>query len=129
MWMNWNGSKRNELKTVNKYKNKETLLEGIKFASKKESKRGMELLLLQRAGEISDLEFQKKFELQPKFKHYGQIIRAISYIADAYYREAGQWVIEDTKGDYKGALTPEFKIKWKMLKWHLGSNYVFRIYT
>ena len=50
-----------------KYNNKPVVDEGIRFDSKKEFARWRELLLLQKAGEISKLERQKKFELQPAF--------------------------------------------------------------
>lgn len=50
---------------MRKYKNKKVTLDGIVFDSKKEARRYGELSMLQRAGEISDLELQKEFELIP----------------------------------------------------------------
>lgn len=34
------------------------------------------------SGEIVDYELQKKYKLQPSFKHNGKTIRAIDYVAD-----------------------------------------------
>jgi hypothetical protein len=82
---------------------------GEKFDSQKEWRRWNELKLLEKAGEISRLERQKKFELIPSFKTTsGKKERAMSYFADFYYydmtddrRHANQkytrWVVEDVK--------------------------------
>ena len=79
----------------NKYKNKKTVCDGITFDSKKECTRWNELKLLERAGEISRLQRQVKFEVLPKQK--GE--RAISYIADFVYLEKdGSQSVEDVKG-------------------------------
>lgn len=78
----------------NKYKNVKTTLDGITFDSIKEAKRYYELKLLLRAGAITDLSLQVKFELIPKSK-YG---RAICYIADFVYIENGERIVEDVKG-------------------------------
>lgn len=67
---------------------------GIKFDSKKEGARYLELFMLQKAGQISNLELQKKFEICPK-KYANK--RARYYVADFVYIENGQKVIEDTK--------------------------------
>lgn len=91
----------------NKYGNKKVTVDGIEFDSKKEARRYSELKLLERAGEIQDLQLQVKFELIPKQK--GE--RACNYIADFVYTENGQTVVEDTKG-FK---TPEYIIKRKLM--------------
>ncbi|MDE2470831.1 MAG: DUF1064 domain-containing protein, partial [Bradyrhizobium sp.] len=75
---------------MSKYANKRT--DG--FASKREAKRAAELKLLERAGQISELQFQVPFEVIPK--QPGE--RATKYIADAVYRENGRTVVEDCKG-------------------------------
>lgn len=91
-----------------KYNNKPVVDEGMRFDSKKEYARWRELLLLQKAGEISRLERQKKFELQPAFEHNGKKYRAVNYYADFYYYDntedrrhcngsKSRWVIEDVK--------------------------------
>ena len=96
-------------RTRHKYRNKPvTDEEGIKHDSKKEYARWCELKLLQRAGEISHLERQKRFVLRPAFEHNGEKVRAMSYIADFYYYDETddlrhcqnthtRWVIEDVK--------------------------------
>ena len=43
---------------MNKYGARQTIVDGIRFASKREAKRWAELLILQRAGEIRELERQ-----------------------------------------------------------------------
>ena len=77
-----------------KYHNVKTVVDGIKFDSKKESVRYKELMMLQRCGVISDLELQKRFEICPK-KFANK--RARYYVADFVYVENGKWVIEDVK--------------------------------
>ena len=73
-----------------KYGNKKVELNGIIYDSKKEANRHQELLMLERAGEISDLERQKKFVLIPaqyeftaqeKFSHSDLPITFVTDIA------------------------------------------------
>jgi len=52
----------------NKYGAKKTVVGDIKFDSKKEANRFMELQLLERAGEISDLQRQVKVELIGQYR-------------------------------------------------------------
>ena len=99
-----------------KYHNQKTLINGINFDSKKEAKRYNELKWLERAGIIKELELQKVFELQPKFKNkLGEHIRAITYAADFYYydNEKQEYVVEDTKG----FRTEVYKIKKKLFEY------------
>lgn len=103
----------------NKYGNKKITVDGMTFDSKKEYNRWCELKLLERAGEISDLKRQQKFQIIPTQKdiHGNVIERPVVYIADFTYTDhrTGQLVVEDTKG-YK---TPEYIIKRKaMLYWN-----------
>lgn len=60
------------------------------FASKTEAIRAGELHLLERAGEISDLEYQPKFLLSKTPK--------VTYTADFRYLENGKVIVEDCKG-------------------------------
>jgi len=80
-----------------KYGNRKTVIDGITFDSVKEASRYVELKLLQRAGEISDLELQSPFVLQPGFVHEGKKIQPIKYIADFTYLCDGKPVVEDVK--------------------------------
>ena len=84
-----------------KYGNKNVMIDGIKFDSKKESRRYRELKLLERAGEIKDLEIQPKFGLVKGVKFTGDK-RAkpdLRYFADFAYTdmETGERVVEDVK--------------------------------
>jgi hypothetical protein len=105
---------------VSKYHNNITVTsDGIKHASQKEASRWCELKLLERAGKISDLERQVKFELIPAL--YEQSLnggkkcleRRCVYVADFVYidNDTGQKVVEDTKG----VRTKEFIIKRKLM--------------
>ena len=69
----------------------ERTLGGIVFASKKEMKRYAELQLLQRAGEVQDLELQPEFRVSINDQHF------CTYTADFSYTEKGQRVIEELK--------------------------------
>ena len=101
---------------MNKYFNKKVIVDGIKFDSKKESKRFEELKMLKKAGLIRELELQPTFELQPAYKNNkGEHIRAITYKADFIYFDVhlDRFIVEDVKG-YK---TDVYKIKKKLLEY------------
>lgn len=85
---------------MNKYGNEQKVVDGIKFDSKLEAKRYIQLKLLQRAGEIKDLRMQAEFVLQPSYKKNGKTIKAIKYIADFVYYDVSEekTIVEDTKG-------------------------------
>lgn len=86
--------------------------DGQVFDSVKEFHRWGCLRLLERAGRISGLQRQVKFELIPKQE--GE--RACYYIADFVYCEDGQKVVEDCKG----MKTDVYKIKKKLMLWVHG---------
>lgn len=99
-------------RTNSKYGAKKREVDGIKFDSIKESRRYEELKLLEQTGEISDLQLQVRFELQPSFKIGKKTYRSIDYIADfVYVDDTGKTIVEDVKGFE----TPEFKLKKKLL--------------
>ena len=75
---------------MNKYRNKKTQVDMYVFDSIAESKRYKELALLQRAGEIQNLELQPRFLLQESFKKNGKTYRKIEYIADFSYCQRRQ---------------------------------------
>lgn len=100
-----------------KYHAKKTTVNGITFDSKSESMRYRELQMLERAGEIKDLQLQVPFELIPgEMGADGKKLRAIKYVADFVYTDCrtGKQVVEDKKG----FRTPEYKLK-KRLMWHI----------
>ena len=99
-----------------KYKNQKTKLGGFTFDSKKEAERWVKLSLLQRAGEIHNLEKQVKYELQPKFTINGKVVRAITYTADFVYTVEGKTVVEDVKG----MRTDVYKLKKKLFEYRYG---------
>lgn len=89
-------------------------MNGIRFNSVKEARRYVDLNLLQRAGQIQDLQIQVPFILIPKQKDSkGRVIREVKYIADFVYIEKGRKIVEDVKG-YR---TKEYQIKKKLMKY------------
>ena len=73
-----------------KYKNKKTQVDMYVFDSIAESRRYKELALLEKAGEIKDLQLQPRFLLQESFKKNGKTYRKIEYIADFMYCQGRQ---------------------------------------
>lgn len=117
----------------NKYYSKKVEVNGIVFDSKKEAKRYSELLLLEKAGVIRDLQRQVKFILIPAqnevFERYGKkgqrlkdgqrcIEKECAYIADFVYFDLNlnTKVVEDTKG----FRTKDYIIKRKLMLWVHG---------
>ena len=103
-----------------------------KYDSIKEYHRHCELLLLERAGKISDLEAQKALLIAEAFTDSaGKKHRAILYRADFFYAEQGAQVVEDVKGFDKKAgkhlTTKAFDIKWKLLQAKYPA-YIFKLF-
>jgi len=104
-----------------KYQAQPTTVDGIRFASKKEARRYSELKLLERAGEIRDLELQPRYPMGTdadpvliRSKGYPNG-RRVTYVADFRYydtREA-RVIVEDTKG----VDTPASRIKRAFVEW------------
>ena len=103
---------------MQKYRSKKTEVDGIKFDSKREANRWIELKRLEDVGEISHLQRQVKYELIPSQRIDGKVVeRPCTYIADFVYHKLGsnEVVVEDTKG----FRTADYVIKRKlMLKVH-----------
>ena len=98
----------------NKFGNRHVKVDGIRFDSVKEARRYNELKLLERAGEIKNLELQPRFVLQELFKRDGKTHRKIEYVADFRYIEGGKTIVEDVKS----AITrkhPVYALKKKLL--------------
>lgn len=127
---------------INKLGNRSITIDGIKFQSIREGNRYCELKLLQRAGKISNLELQKRYELipayyevvetgeyykvgskkgQPKTKKVCKEL-AVDYVADFVYEENGNTIVEDSKGfrDPSSATYKVFVIKRKLMMWKYG---------
>ena len=100
-----------------KYHNRKVTRDGETFDSVKEYRRFCELRLLERAGAVTDLRRQVKFELIPAQRIDGKVVeRACGYVADFVYMENGQQVVEDTKG----MRTQEYRLKRKLMLWVHG---------
>ena len=100
-----------------KYHSRKVTIDGITFDSRKEARRYSELLLLERAGAIQNLQRQVKFELIPPQRIGRRVVeRACSYIADFVYEENDQKIVEDTKG----VKTKDYIIKRKLMLWIHG---------
>ena len=122
-----------------KYHNKKTYTsDGILHDSRREANRWSELCLLQKAGKISELQRQVRFELipaqyedvytgefykrgdrkgQPKLKRIC-LENSVVYVADFVYKDhdTGQIIVEDAKGQR----TKEYIIKRKLMLYLKG---------
>ena len=113
-----------------KYKSRKVTRNGITFDSAKEARRYGELLLLEKAGAIANLQMQVKFVLIPaqyetEYTKTGRgktkcIERECSYIADFVYYEDGKMVVEDVKGYKQSTAYAVFTIKRKLMLKNLG---------
>lgn len=114
---------------MSKYGAKKVVRDGITFDSAKEARRFGELSLLQRAGEIFDLQTQVKYVLIPAQKEpdttdrrgrltKGKLLeREVTYRADFVYRDKdGNTIVEDVKG----MRTKDYIIKRKLMLWVHG---------
>ena len=95
----------------NKYFAKKTVAMGLKFDSRWEAERWGQLKAMERAGVVTELERQVKYELSIND------VKICSYVADFRYLQQeedgfSRLIVEDAKG----VLTPEFKLKKKMMK-------------
>lgn len=118
-----------------KYNASKCVVDGIKFDSKHEAERYLELKLLERGGVISDLRLQVEFELIPNQyateKRYGKngkplkdkqvlLERKCCYISDFVYidNETKETVVEDAKSPV--TRTPKYRIKKKLMLYRYG---------
>jgi hypothetical protein len=113
---------------MSKYHAKKITKDGMTFDSMKEYRRWNELVLLQKAGRIQDLDRQVKFVLIPAqyepdtigvrggVKRGKLLEREISYMADFVYTQDGKRVVEDSKG----FRTTDYKMKRKMMLYFHG---------
>ena len=97
---------------MSKYQNKKTVVDGITFDSMAEARRWRDLQLLERAGNIQNLQRQVAYILAPPVKFAGAKARkpAIKYIADFAYKQGGAAVVEDVKSPVSAKLAA-FQIK------------------
>lgn len=116
--------------TMRKYHNRKVTVDGITFDSVKEANRYKELKVLERAGQVHDLQLQVKFKLIPAQRELnlettatgkpkkGKLLEhEVSYVADFVYKNRfGIQVVEDTKG----VKTKDYIIKRKLMLWIHG---------
>lgn len=104
-----------KIRRQSKYKNSKTTYNGEVFDSLKELRRYKELLALQGAGKIKDLDRQVKYALIPSQKDTNgkTVERAVNYYADFVYTDTAtnKQIVEDVKG----IRTAEYIIKRKLM--------------
>lgn len=109
-----------------KYHSEKTEIDGIRFDSRKEARRFLELREMERRGEISDIRLQVNFTLiEGHTKPTGERVRPEVYKADFTYRKRDNsgsytiYIVEDVKS--AGTRTEKYKIKKKQLweKFHI----------
>lgn len=100
-----------------KYGNAKVAAGEDKYDSRKEMRRHLELLLMQRGGQLAELRRQVPFELAPAVRLAGEARKkpALRYFADFTYMRGGQLVVEDTKSDGTRKLEA-FRIKKHLMK-------------
>nr|DAJ48298.1 MAG TPA: Endonuclease [Caudoviricetes sp.] len=105
----------------NKYHNTKVIYKGIKFDSKKERDRYIELKQLHSLGIIESLELQPKFLLLDTIHYKGKTYPKTYYKADFKYfdNEKGKYIVEDVKSPIT-AKDKVYRLKIKMLltKYH-----------
>jgi hypothetical protein len=98
-----------------KYGNKKVTYDGIKFDSKKEGQRYLQLKLMEKEGKIGYLVCHPTYQLLPTFRHGGKTYRGVKYIPDfRYFTDDGKQVFEDVKG----VRTKDYILK---MKWFVSS--------
>lgn len=99
-----------------KYGNLRTSVDGKRFDSAAEARQYGELLIREKAGEISGLDCQTRFPLKAP---NGEVIAV--YVADFSFWDhtVGRSRVIDVKGG-KATQTPVFKLKQKMMRALLG---------
>lgn len=93
--------------TKNKYNAIKQTYKGEVFDSKKELNRFMELEILLRASEISDLEIHPKFDLMVNGVKIGR------YTADFRYKKGSDIIVEDVKS--RATKTRDYMLRKKIL--------------
>lgn len=102
------------MRGTQKYRNKPTEVDGVKFPSKKEARRWLDLRLLEKSLGIKDLRRQVPYKLEVN----GQFV--CHYKADFVYLERDGVVWSEVVEDVKGYKTPEYRLKKRLMKVCLG---------
>lgn len=93
---------------LRKYKNIPTIINGEKFDSRGEARRWQDLRLMEKAGEITNLTRQVKYDMVVNG------VKICTFVPDFEYTKGGQLVTEDFKS--KATMTPTFRLKAKLFK-------------
>lgn len=114
--MKMTSSKYKPIGTYLKYHNTKVIYDGIKFDSKKERDRYIQLKQLHSLGQIESLELQPKFLLLDTIHYKGKTYSKTYYKADFKYfdNEKGKYIIEDVKSPIT-ARDKVYRLKIKML--------------
>lgn len=109
------------MKRRSKFFSKKVTVEGITFDSKKEGEYYLRLKELEKKGTIKDLELQKEYVLQDKFKINNKTRREIKYKADFKYitTEDNKMHVVDVKSPYT-AKDKVYRMKKKMFEYRYG---------
>lgn len=108
----------------NKYGSQKCTADGLKFDSLVERERYFYLRALHQAGAITDLRPHPTYTLLPKRKlPGGGTDRAVKFTPDFEYRQDGQRIVEDVKGQKP---TADFTVRRKWFQ-SLHPNAEFRI--
>ena len=118
----------------NKYHNRKIEINGIRFDSRKEAQRYVQLMNAMRLGAIKDLRLQVDFTIQEAYTDcQGKRIRAIRYRADFAYNLTGEFPtgisaddrdlwrryyiagVDTIVEDVKGVKTQVYKLKEKLI--------------
>ena len=100
--------------TKSKYGNKKTEVDGIMFDSKKEANRYKELRLLEKSGNITDLELQKRYDFEINGVKLGFYKADFVYFVRLACDSTEQYGL--TIEDCKGFKTPVYNLKKKLMK-------------
>lgn len=116
-------------RTGHKFNAKPTVVDGVRFASKKEARRWAELVLLWRTGEIRDVELQPTFPIfavgllpvperdeVPILPAWVSLRKCGRYTADFAYTvtATGERVIEDVKAS--ATATEAYRLRKKLVE-------------
>lgn len=100
-------------KRKNKYGAKRTIAHGITFDSKAEADRYCELRLLERAGEITNLELQPRYPLIVEGVNCGEYRGDFIYFTRPTNSKRGEHILEDVKS--KVTKTKLYQLKKKLV--------------
>ena len=104
-------------KKVTKYRNRKTTVDGITFDSQGEANHWFKLKLRERAGEITGLKRQVSYDL-----HGVDGRKICAVVPDYEYTIAATG--ELVTADFKGAITPLFRLKAKLFAAEYGRQIV-----